>query len=81
MTPHRPPSPVVLAVVAAAMVALSASPAAALCANCLGQNVTIPPALRVVGVFLLLPPAVFFAVTIAIRRATRASNPPGRTKR
>jgi hypothetical protein len=51
------------------IVLLGASRAWALCPNCLQQS----PAstLRLVGLFLLVPPAVFFAVAIAIRRILR----------
>jgi hypothetical protein len=49
----------------------AATPAYALCPSCLGQSPTSSPTLRLVGLFLLVPPAVFFAVTIAIRRALR----------
>jgi hypothetical protein len=57
------------AVAAAATALLSASPAWALCPNCIAQS----PAstLRLVGLFLLVPPAVFFAVAIAVRRILR----------
>jgi hypothetical protein len=50
-----------------------ASPSAAwaLCPNCLGQNDTLTPTMRIVGVFLLVPPAVFFFVARIIRRASR----------
>jgi len=50
---------------------LAAPPAWALCPNCLGQSSTLGAALRLVGVFLLVPPAVFFAVAIAIRKLSR----------
>ena len=61
-----------LAVIAAAVapvVLLPTSPAWALCPNCIAQS----PAstLRLVGLFLLVPPAVFFAVAIAVRRILR----------
>ena len=58
-----------LAVITAAIVVLAASPAWALCPNCIAQS----PAstLRLVGLFLLVPPAVFFAVAIVIRRILR----------
>jgi hypothetical protein len=51
------------------IVLLGASRAWALCPNCIQQS----PAstLRLVGLFLLVPPAVFFAVAIAIRRILR----------
>lgn len=49
---------------------LVASRAWALCPNCIAQS----PAstLRLVGAFLLVPPAVFFAVAIVIRRILRS---------
>ena len=53
----------------AAIVLLGASPAWALCPNCLSQSP--PSTLRLVGLFLLVPPAVFFAVAIAVRRILR----------
>ncbi len=52
--------------------ALLARPAWALCPNCLGQSSTLGAALRLVGLFLLVPPAIFFAVAIAIRKLSRA---------
>lgn len=60
------PAPVV-----ATLVILTTSPAWALCPNCLGQNDTLTPTLRIVGVFLLVPPAVFFFVARVIRRLSR----------
>jgi hypothetical protein len=48
---------------------LAASPAWALCPNCIAQSPS--STLRLVGLFLLVPPAVFFAVAIAIRRILR----------
>ena len=53
---------------------LAARPAWALCPNCLGQSSTLGVALRLVGVFLLVPPAVFSAVAIAIRKLSRRSD-------
>jgi hypothetical protein len=50
---------------------LAARPAWALCPNCLGQSSTLGAALRLVGLFLLVPPAVFFAAAIAIRKLSR----------
>ncbi|HMF43912.1 MAG TPA: hypothetical protein VKQ32_24735 [Polyangia bacterium] len=52
------------------IVLLAASRAWALCPNCIAQS----PAstLRLVGAFLLVPPAVFFAVAIVIRRILRS---------
>jgi len=43
----------------------------ALCPNCLGQEPTLSPTLGLVGLFLLVPPAVFFAVARAIRALER----------
>jgi hypothetical protein len=62
-----------LAAVLAAL--LVASPAWALCPNCLGQSSRLGEALRLVGLFLLVPPAVFFAVAIAVRRLSRSPEP------
>jgi hypothetical protein len=53
---------------------LAAAPSWALCPNCLGQSPTLSPALRIVGLFLLVPPAIFFAVVIAIRKLSQ--HPP-----
>jgi hypothetical protein len=53
---------------------LAATPSWALCPNCLGQSPTLSPALRIVGLFLLVPPAIFFAVAIAIRKLSQ--HPP-----
>ncbi|HXU02747.1 MAG TPA: hypothetical protein VN903_17400 [Polyangia bacterium] len=57
--------------VAAAIVAIVvlSSRAWALCPNCIAQSP--PSTLRLVGLFLLVPPAVFFAVAIAVRRILR----------
>ncbi len=57
----------------AGVAAAAAAPRAAwaLCPSCLGQSSTVGPALRLVGLFLLVPPAIFFAVAIAIRKLTR----------
>jgi hypothetical protein len=60
------------AAVLAVGLVLLARPAAALCPNCLGQSSTLGAALRLVGIFLLIPPAIFFAVAIAIRKLSRA---------
>lgn len=59
------------AVVGATGGLLTATPSWALCPNCLGQSPTLSPALRIVGLFLLVPPAIFFAVAIAIQRFSR----------
>jgi hypothetical protein len=50
---------------------LASRPAWALCANCLGQSSRLGAALKLVGVFLLVPPAIFFAVAIAVRKLSR----------
>jgi hypothetical protein len=42
-----------------------------MCPNCLGQTETLSTSLRLVGLFLLVPPAVFLAVARAIRRLDR----------
>jgi hypothetical protein len=49
----------------------AARPAWALCPNCLGQTATLSPTMRIVGVFLLVPPAVFFFVAHVVRRLSR----------
>jgi hypothetical protein len=43
----------------------------ALCPNCLGQSPTLPTSLRLVGLFLLVPPTIFFIVARTIRRLDR----------
>lgn len=63
--------PRIAAVIAVAGALLVDTPSWALCPNCLGQSPTLSPALRIVGVFLLVPPAIFFAVAIAIRKFSR----------
>lgn len=62
---------VVVAVVVMLLVAMAPSPTWALCPNCLGQADSLSATLRLVGLFLLVPPALFFAVAFAIRRLTR----------
>ena len=52
-----------------AIALLAAPPAWALCPNCIAQSPTAT--LRLVGLFLLVPPAVFFAVAIIVRRIVR----------
>jgi len=47
------------------------------CPSCLGQSPVLGAALRLVGLFLLVPPAIFFAVAIAIRKLTRAQRAAG----
>ena len=56
-------------VAAMLIVLLGASRAWALCPNCIQQSPQ--STLRLVGLFLLVPPAVFFAVAIAVRRILR----------
>jgi hypothetical protein len=41
----------------------------ALCPNCLGQNEFLTPTMKLVGLFLLVPPIVAWLVVRAIRRA------------
>jgi hypothetical protein len=41
----------------------------ALCQNCLGQNEFLTPTMKLVGLFLLVPPIVAWLVVRAIRRA------------
>ncbi|HLK91026.1 MAG TPA: hypothetical protein VKZ18_14095 [Polyangia bacterium] len=55
---------------AAALATVATRSAWALCPNCLGQSSRLGAALRLVGVFLLVPPAVFFTVAIVLRRLT-----------
>ncbi|HVR03146.1 MAG TPA: hypothetical protein VMT47_13505 [Polyangia bacterium] len=71
----RPPRaktrlPLAVLIVAAVLLA-GARPAWALCPNCLGQHATLTPTMRIVGVFLLVPPAVFFFVARLVRRLGR----------
>ena len=65
--------PAVTGARAVLVLALASLPARAfaLCPNCLGQEPTLSPALRLVGLFLLIPPAVFFLVARTIRRLER----------
>lgn len=67
------------ALLAAVLVAV-ASRAWALCPNCLGQSSRLGAALRLVGLFLLVPPAVFFAVAIAVRKLSSPAEPGGRDR-
>lgn len=57
------------AAIASAIVLMSASPAWALCPNCIAQSPS--STLQLVGLFLLVPPAVFFTVAIVVRRILR----------
>jgi hypothetical protein len=58
------------AIVFGAGLVLVATPAWALCPSCLGQSSTLGAALRLVGIFLLVPPAIFFTVALAIRKVS-----------
>jgi hypothetical protein len=40
----------------------------ALCPNCLGQSEALTPTMKLVGLFLLVPPIVAYFVVRAIRR-------------
>jgi hypothetical protein len=62
---------VIVAVLVMMLLTTSPSPSWALCPNCLGQADSLSATLGLVGLFLLVPPALFFAVAIAIRRLTR----------
>jgi hypothetical protein len=64
-------APWLVALAVGAVQAASPASAWALCPNCLGQNATLSPTKRVVGVFLLVPPAVFFLVARVVRRLSR----------
>jgi len=46
----------------------ASTPAWALCPNCLGQSPSLPPTLRLVGLFLLVP--------LCVRKILRQSVPP-----
>lgn len=46
----------------------------ALCPNCLGQSPETSPTMRLVGLFLIVPPIIFFAVAGAIKRASRGTH-------
>ena len=63
------------ALLAAGVASLAARSSWALCPNCLGQSSRLGAALRLVGLFLLVPPAVFFTVAIAVRRLSRPPAP------
>jgi hypothetical protein len=69
----KPSSKRARAAAAAVATAITAAvpPTWALCPNCLGQNDTLTPTLRIVGIFLLIPPAIFFVVARLIRRINR----------
>jgi hypothetical protein len=56
---------------AASLVSLAPVPAWALCPSCLGQSPSLSPTLRLVGLFLLVPPAVFATVAVIVRRLVR----------
>ncbi len=67
--------PRAVAGVVAASVLLAATSAWALCPNCLGQSSALSSTLKVVGVFLLVPPAIVLVVTLVIRRLARRDQP------
>jgi hypothetical protein len=67
----RKPFAAIVAVTTAVLVLLPGNRALALCPNCLGQSSRVATTLGLVGVFLLVPFAVFFAVAIAIRKLSR----------
>ena len=50
----------------------------ALCPNCLGQTRSVTPTLELIGLFLLLPFLVAFAVFRVIRRLSLSSGVPPR---
>lgn len=64
-------SSMMAALAVAGVAALAPLSAWALCPNCLGQNETLTPTLKLVGLFLLVPPTVAFFVARAIRRLPR----------
>ena len=49
-----------------------------MCPNCLGQNASLSTTLQLVGLFLLVPPAVFLTVVLAIRKMTVLDGDPQR---
>lgn len=55
----------------AAAAALGAAKHAWACPSCIGQNETLPPALKLVGLFLLLPFALFGIGVVVARRLAR----------
>jgi hypothetical protein len=67
--------PRAVAVVVATIVLFAAPSAWSLCPNCLGQSSTLSSTLKVVGVFLLVPPTIVLAVTLVIRRLARREQP------
>jgi hypothetical protein len=60
------------------LVAVLSWPAAALalCPNCLGQQDTLTPTLKLIGLFLLVPFAVAAALIRIVRRTMRDGAPP-----
>lgn len=60
-----------LAAAIAAVSCLAGDDVWALCPNCLGQSSWLSTTLGIVGAFLLVPFAVFFAVAITIRKLSR----------
>ncbi len=58
----------------ALVVSLAASPAFALCPNCLGQARSLGPTLRLLGAFLLVPFVIAYVAARFIRRACRGGH-------
>jgi hypothetical protein len=71
MKVRRKWSRVLASLAATAVLVAGQASAWALCPNCLGQKAALTTTLRIVGVFLLVPPAIFFAVAKIIRRLDR----------
>jgi hypothetical protein len=57
-----------VAIALALIASVFSHPAWALCPNCLGQSPNVSTTLAIVGVFLLVPFAVFFAVAVAVKK-------------
>lgn len=57
--------------VALLVLLLTPANAWALCPNCLGQRASVSPTLELIGLFLLLPFVIAYAVLRVIRRACR----------
>jgi hypothetical protein len=45
-----------------------------MCPNCLGQSSSLSATLQLVGLFLLVPPMIFLAVVLAIRKLSRQAD-------
>ena len=55
-------------------VMIAAAPAWA-CPACLGKNEALPPALKLVGLFLLIPFALFGITVLVVRRLNKDAGP------